>query len=239
MDYSALEGIGLTNTEVRVFITLLELGESKAGKIIEKSGLQSSSVYNAVNSLISKGMISYIRKSEVKYYKTANPEAIVDYIDMKKKDYLKILPILKEKQSKKEEEKVEFFKSYSGIKILMSKLLIDSKKGDIYRVFNIEEQEKYEEARLKVFKSLKGLTNEKKLVVRGIFSEENRRKPKKTSRMQKRYLDTPMPPYTSILNDKIAIISWEDSPSGILIHSKDISKKYANFFEHMWKIAKK
>jgi len=239
MDYSALEGIGLSSTEVKVFVKLLELGESKAGRIIEKSGLQSSSVYNAVNSLISKGLISYIRKSEVKYYRTADPEVIVDYIDMKKRDYLKILPLLKEKQNKKEEEKVEFFKSYGGIKILFLNFLKDSKKGDIYRTFNTEEPEEYEETKLRVFKSLKCLMKQKKLVMRGIFNEENRKKSKKDSIMQKKYLSTPMPPNTSILNDKVAIISWEEVPSGIIIHSKDIAKKYSDFFEHTWKIAKK
>jgi HTH-type transcriptional regulator, sugar sensing transcriptional regulator len=239
MDYSAFEGIGFTNIEAKVFTILLELGESKAGKIIEKSGLQSSSVYNAINSLISKGMISYIKKSEVKYYRAANPESIVDYIDMKKRDYMKIIPFLKEKQNIREEEKVEFFKSYSGIKILLSKLIKDAKKGDIYRTFSIEEPEKYETARWRVFKSLKELMREKGLNVRGIFSEDTRYKSKKTSKMQKRYLSTPLPPNTSILNDKIAIISWEDVPSGILIHSKDIAEKYIKFFEHMWDIAKK
>jgi len=240
MDYSALEGIGLTNIEVKAFVTLLEIGESKAGEIIKKSGLQSSSVYNAINSLISKGLVSYIKKSEVKYYRTADPETIVEYIDMKKRDYLKILPLLKEKQNKKDEEKVEFFKSYKGIKILLSKLMKDSKKGDVYRVFNIEGPEEYQEARWRVFRSLKELMKEKQLLVKGIFSEKNRYKSKSKSIMKKRYLSTPLPPNTSIINDKVAIISWkEDDPSGILIHSKDIAEKYKEFFEHMWKIAKK
>lgn len=238
MDYSILEGIGFTNTEVKVFITLLELGESKAGKIIEKSGLQSSSVYNAINSLISKGMISYVNKSEVKYYRTADPETIVEYIEMKKREYLKILPLLKEKQNKKEEEGAEFFKSYNGIRVLLSKLLKDAKKGDVHMVFNIEEPEKYQTARWRVFKSLKESMKDKGIVVRGIFSEENRYKSEKSSRMQKRYLNIPLPPNTSILNSKVAIISWEEVPSGILINSKDIAEKYVKFFNYMWSIAK-
>lgn len=240
MDYSALEEIGITNTEVKVFVTLLELGESKAGRIIEKSGLQSSSMYNAMNSLISKGLVSYVKKSEVKYYLAADPETIIEYIDMKKKDYLKLLPMLKEKQNKKDEEKVEFFKSYKGIKILLSKLMKDTKEGDIYRTFNIEDPEKYTEARWKVFSSLKEIMKEKKLVAKGIFSEKNRYKSKSKSIMKKRYLSIPLPPNTSIVNDKVSIISWEtDEPSGILIHSKDIAEKYIKFFEHMWKIGKR
>lgn len=48
-----------------------------------------------------------------------------------------------------------------------------------------------------------------------------------------------MPPNTMILNDKVAIISWEVDPSGILIHSKRISSLYSAFFESMWNLAKK
>lgn len=66
MDITVLEDIGLSKSEVKVFVTILELGESKAGKIIEASNLQSSSVYNSINSLINKGFVSYIKKGQGK-----------------------------------------------------------------------------------------------------------------------------------------------------------------------------
>ena len=239
MDTKILEDIGLSQIEIKVFITLLETGESKAGKIIEKSGLQSSSVYNAINSLISKGLVSYIKKSQVKYYKTADPETIVDYIELKKREYLKLLPLLKEKQNQKDSDGVEFFKSFNGIKTLMYELLRNTEKGDLYRTFSIEDPGQYEKAREKVFKMTKQLLKEKKLDVRGIFHEKTRYSPTKTSIMKKRYIDSPLPPNTFIVKDKVAIISWKDEPSGILIHSKDMADTYANFFDHIWNLGKK
>ena len=148
MDTSVLENIGLTNVEVKVFIALLELGESKAGTIIRKTSLQSSSFYNGINSLIKKGLVSYIKKSEVKYYKAADPENVLDYIDLKKREYLKILPQLKENQIQKESGGVEFYEYFRGIKTLMLKLLKDTEKGDIYRTFSVEEKEEYEKANI-------------------------------------------------------------------------------------------
>lgn len=239
MDTSILEDIGLSPTEIKVIIILLELGESKAGKIIEKTKLQSSSVYNAINHLIERGLISYIKKSQIKYYKAANPEAILDYIELKKREFLKLLPELKARQKIQQEEGVEFFKSYKGIKTLMSELLKDARKGDIYRTFSIQYIEQYEKSREKVFKAIKKLMKEKKIIAKGIFHESTRYKPTKTSLMQKRYINFPMPPNTMIINDKVAIISWNEEPSGILIHSSDIASIYKNFFDHMWKIAKK
>ncbi|OGJ17875.1 hypothetical protein A3K73_04380 [Candidatus Pacearchaeota archaeon RBG_13_36_9] len=239
MDTSVLENIGLSQVEIKVFLTILELGESKAGKIIEKSGLQSSSVYDAINKLISKGLLSYIKKSQVKYYKTPNPEVVLDYIELKKGEYLKILPELKARQKKTENDGVEFFKSFKGIKTIMSELVKDAKKGDIYRTFSVENPEDYKIAREKVFRYTKQLFKEKKIIVKGIFHEQNRYSPTKSSITQKKYINLPMPPNTMVLNDKVAVISWKEEPTGILIRSKDIAEKYTSFFDAMWKIAKK
>jgi sugar-specific transcriptional regulator TrmB len=239
MDTSVLEDIGLSPTEIKVFLIISSVGESKAGKIIEKSKLQSSSVYNAINSLIEKGFVSYIKKSQIKYYKAADPEAILDYIEQKKKEYLRLLPELKARQNREQNEGVEYFKSHKGIKTIISEMLKDAKKGDIYRTFSIETPEEYEEIRKKIFMPMKQIFKEKKIIQKGIFHEAIKHTPKAASRMKKRYLKIPMPPSTLILNDKVAIISWKDEPSGILINSKDISSSYKQFFDAMWKIAEK
>ena len=54
MDTSLLEDIGLSKGEIKVYLTLLNLGNTKVGYIIEKSGMASSAVHNAINTLIEK-----------------------------------------------------------------------------------------------------------------------------------------------------------------------------------------
>ena len=54
MDTRILEDIGLTNAEIKVYMSLLELGVAGAGNIIEKSGLQSSVVHMTLNNLINR-----------------------------------------------------------------------------------------------------------------------------------------------------------------------------------------
>ena len=174
MDTSVLEDIGLSPTEVKVFIAILGLGESKAGKIIEKTALQSYSVYNAINTLIKRGFVSYLQKSKVKYYRTVEPESILEYIELKKERYLKLLPELKARKKQGGEEGVEFFKSFKGIRTLMIELLKDAKKGDIYRTFSVENPEEYNKAREKVFVYIKKLWYQKKVIPKGIFHEKNR-----------------------------------------------------------------
>jgi sugar-specific transcriptional regulator TrmB len=239
MDTGVLEDIGLSKTEVRVFVTILGLGESKAGKIIEKTNLQSSSVYNSINSLINKGFVSYIKRGQVKFYEASDPEIILDYIDEKKEQYLKLLPSLKKIQSEKKQDEAEFFKSFKGVKAMLRELIKDMERGDIYRTFSAEDPDQYHLSRAKVFSFVKQSVKEKKIVTKGIFHEKTRHERDKDSLMQKKYVDFSMPPNTVITNNKVGIFSWEREPYGILINSKDIANSYKKFFDHLWKNAKK
>lgn len=237
MDTTVLENLGLSKNEVLVFVKLLELGESKSGSIISKSNLQSSAVYNALASLIDKGIVSFVKKNGIKYYKSAEPETILNYIETKKAEYLKLIPELKFKQKQEEVEGVEYFKSYRGIKSLVFELLRDAKKGDIYR-YIAPEAKYYKISTERVYSAEKQLRKEIKLTTKALFhiSSKDYTHPSRSS--TKKYLDFPLPPNTLILNNKVAIISWGEEPSGILIRSKDIYQTYVNFFEHLWKIAK-
>lgn len=239
MDIKVLEGIGLSKNEISVFLKMLQLGESKAGAVIAKVGLQSSATYNAINGLIDKGLVSYIKKGEIKYYKAASPEAISDYLDTKKQEYLSVLPELKQFMPG-EIESVEFYKSTRGIKTLLSEIIKDAKKGDIYRFFSIEDPAEYKLATDKVYDLQKPIRKERKIITKGLFAEKTRNLAGVSSINYKKYLDFPLPPNTQILNNKVAIITWKgEEPTGILIRSKSIYETYVRFFEHLWNVAKK
>ncbi len=238
MDTSTLEGIGLSKNEITVFINMLKLGECKAGAIISKVGLQSSATYNAINSLVDKGLVSYIKKGQIKYYKAASPEAIADYLEMKKEEYLKVMPELI-KFMPGEIESVEFYKSVRGIKTLLAELVKDAKNGDIYRFFSIEDKDQYTFATDNVYELQKPIRKEKKIITKGLFAEKTREFASGGSITHKRYLNFPLPPNTQMLNNKVAIITWKgEQPSGILIRSKDIAQSYIEFFEHFWKMGR-
>src|SRR5437868_1279448 len=98
MDESVLEDLGLTHAEIKVYTSLLELGSSPAGRILEKSGLQNSVVHRALNSLIEKGIINYIVSGKRKVYQATDPEQFYRFIDEKKRRFDELLPELKKKQ---------------------------------------------------------------------------------------------------------------------------------------------
>jgi len=84
MDTSILEDVGLTGAEIKVFITLLEVGSSTAGRIVEKSGLQNAVVHRAFHSLANKGLITYVMEGRIKQYQAIEPKLLLNFLDEKK-----------------------------------------------------------------------------------------------------------------------------------------------------------
>ena len=102
MNTETLEKAGLTKNEIKVYLALLEKGESTSGPLIKAIGINSSKVYESLERLQKKGLVSYVKKANKKYFQAAEPERLLDYIDEKKRqldeekeEMQKMLPELK------------------------------------------------------------------------------------------------------------------------------------------------
>ncbi len=58
MNNKLLEEIGLTKGEISVYLALLKIGETTTGKIIEEAQISSGKIYEILDKLIKKGMVS-------------------------------------------------------------------------------------------------------------------------------------------------------------------------------------
>ncbi|NOX71753.1 MAG: hypothetical protein GXO64_03585, partial [Candidatus Micrarchaeota archaeon] len=99
---SALSEIGLTASEIRVYMALLELGPATTGPIVSRSGTADSKIYVVLDKLIRKGMASGFVQGGVRHFKAAPPSQILSFIDDKKRelehqkdDIKSIMPALK------------------------------------------------------------------------------------------------------------------------------------------------
>jgi len=97
MNLELLEEIGLTKGEIKVYLTLLKIGETTTGKIIETAQISSGKIYEILDKLIKKGLVSYIVKEKTKYFTASNPNRILDYLKEKEQD-------LKEKETELKKE---------------------------------------------------------------------------------------------------------------------------------------
>lgn len=234
MDTSILENLGLSQGEIKVYLTLLETGSTKVGMIIERSNMASSAVHNSVNSLMDKGLITYIKKGKIKHYQAVPPKQLIDFIDEKKTKLQKILPELELKQKLAEDkQEAEIFEGTKGIISMLNILIDNTKKGEEYLFFAIDVPERNEEIK-KLFLSYDLKRKERGLAVKGIASKSGNRLFVTRKNMQMKYTSLPIPSNISLCQDKICFFTWEDKPMGYLIQSKQLVKIYQDYFQKMW-----
>lgn len=79
MDY---EELGLTNSEGKVYETLVKFGKLGAGEISRESGVSYSKIYNVLDALIGKNLVKVIPEKSKKFV-PSSPEALVELIEKK------------------------------------------------------------------------------------------------------------------------------------------------------------
>ena len=66
--------LGFTKNEIKIYLTLLRLGRTRAGKLAKEARLERTSAYNSLNRLISQGIVSYVIEANEKVFHAANLE---------------------------------------------------------------------------------------------------------------------------------------------------------------------
>ncbi len=235
MDTSVLEDLGLSKGEIKVYLTLLEFGSTKVGKVIEKSKMASSAVHNSLNILVEKGLVSYIKKGKIKFYQAVPAQQLIDFIEDKKKRVLQILPELELKQKLAEEkQEAEIFEGIKGIMAMLNRLIEDGGKGDEYRFFATFLEERNEEIQ-DFFRKFDVKREDKGLIVKGLAPKKIKHLFEGRKVLRVKFANFPLPPDISIFKEKVAFIAWGDKPVGYLLHSPQIFRMFSGFFESIWK----
>lgn len=244
-----LKDIGLTINETKVYLALLELGESKTGEILKKSGLTSGKIYEILSSLQKKGLVSMIIKSGVKYFSPANPNQLIYYLEEKKKDikekemaFKEILPNLIDKINKiKEPVHIEIFIGYKGLRTAYYKEFDFAKKTSTLYVFGVLQREKYPKKLYNFFVfNMKPKRDQLNIKIKKLLSEDARNSRKDHEKKAEiRYL-----PYGSLISinviENLSIMGIQtEEPIFITIENKEVAKSFIEQFELLWKIAKK
>ncbi len=237
MEEEILQKMGFTYAEAKVYLLLLSLGSVKVGRIIEKSGLQSSTIHNTLNSLTDKGYITHILKGKIKVYQAVGPKNILKEFKEKEAEFENILPSLEQKHKFGEEKpKAEIFEGTKGMMNLLNELIEEAKPKDNYYFFAVDENDLNEEVQ-KFFEKYDAKRKDKGLIIRGIARKELKPLFEKRKILKMKYVSHQIPSNISICNMKMAIISWGEKPTGILIKSEQICKSQIEFFESLWKEA--
>ena len=249
MDTFHLKQAGLTEGESKVYLSLLKLGSSTTGPIIKNSKIAKSIVYQILDKLIEKGLVSYIIKEKTKYFQAAQPDKILEYLEKKEKEILdskkqieKILPNLISFQNSSQEGEVRLYLGIKGIRTAYEHIYQKLSKGDEFYFLGVspetsEEQDIYWKhdhvRRIKAGIKCKLLFN--KGTSKKIIIDRNKYKYCQAKIMHSQ-IQTPAMFMT--YKDTTVIILQKESPIAIEIINKDITDSFQNYFSEYWKKAK-
>lgn len=244
MDISILEDIGLTNSQGKTYLALLELGEAKSGEIIAKTRLQSSVIYNALTALIEQGLVSFILKGKIKHFYATDPENLLDYIEEKKESIENIIPTLIKKRAQKPKQEAQVFLGWKGMYVAFTKILEILPKEGEYIAFGAGFEEQYTEEAKKFFREYQKKRAQLKYKIKIIVNESARKQTEsygfypKFGKPKYKYVPGFAPIGLVIFENNILHVAFEKAPVVVMITSKEIAKSFRNMFYAMWKIAK-
>ena len=233
---SVLENLGFSPNEIKVYLALNDHGSSKAGKVAKIAKIDRSSCYNTLKSLIEKGLVSYVSIGQVKWFQSAGPKKLLQYIKEQEEDIKGILPELDARhKATKTKGQVKLYKGLKGVRTIFQDIISSEAKENL--LFGSESQ--LEERMPAYQKQFVRQLKENKMSVREIVREDRSTKtsnPKHTRYVKKNVVS---PVVTNIYGDKIGLVIWTDEPEGIIIENEAAAKAYRSYFEFMWEHAKK
>jgi sugar-specific transcriptional regulator TrmB len=114
-----LEKFGLNKKEARIYLASLELGETTIQRIAKKSGVKRTTVYDIINSLKDKGLISELTKNKKTFYYAEDPRKLKTIMEEKNNILEKIMPeLLSITNLIDKKPKIKFFEGENGIKAI-------------------------------------------------------------------------------------------------------------------------
>lgn len=237
MQKESLTSLGLTDGEAKVYLALLKSGSSTVGPIVKEAKVAYSNIYEILDRLLQKGLVSFIIKEKTRYYQAAPPSQLSEYLEKKesrleqeKSALKKLIPELEKLQLATQQQQAEIFLGFKGIKTAYERMA--QQKGDKEWLFFYFSQKDYNQEADEFFTRSYSLF--KNLNLKGISSPDYKNSEfiKKT-RLKIKYVSFPIPGNIDIHQDKLLITSWQQ-PLAILITSKDIAEKFRQYFYSIW-----
>lgn len=242
-----LKQLGLTEGESKAYLSLLRLGSSTVGPIVKDSGISYSKIYEVLGRLLDKAIISYTIKEKTKYFQAVEPTRLLEYLNKQEKEIKtnkqllkKIIPNLQKIKNKKILQESEIFTGLKGIKTAYEVLTKNYSGKEPLLYFYIHDKKYAKTAELvynQEFHHFKKLG----IKLKGIISNDFKlskyfvRPPRF---IELRFVNFPLPGTIDLYQDKVLQIAWGETPTAILIHSKEIADNYRRYFNEVWKQAK-
>lgn len=237
----ALIAAGLTINESKVYLALLELGSATAAEITKKSKVHRVNVYDVIERLRKKGMISSIVQANKRIYEAAHPKELMELLKEKEELLNKALPELEQEfVTKKEKQQVYHFFGPSGV--LRAYYMILEQKEMIYAIGGSGLNRKYLKHRHEMWDKERIKAGVKGKVLYYEFTRKQKKELWNDPTVEIRFLPDKYKTLgmVDICGDLVVnLLPIEEELMVIVIESRVLADTYRQFFNFMWEHAKK
>ncbi len=241
-----LREIGFTPGEEKVYLALLTLGNSTSGTIAKHAGVSRSKLYEILERLSKKGLVSHIKRNNILCFSAAHPRRILDHIRKKEEllryqrsSFEKTLPFFKNfMKEKKSHGEIEFFEGNEGIKNVCETFLRKSKPGDSFYEFG-NSSSGYTDM-LGYWDDFSKRRAQKKVRALQIFNQDAKRfgeRRKNLAYTQVKYLPKAGPTHSRVViygNDSVSITTRHKTPMTIIISNRLVAESFKTYFDVLW-----
>lgn len=232
-----LKELGLTDVEARVYLCLLQEGSLKAGLISKILGIHRRSVYDSIDRLRKKGLVSYIKTNNINSYEATGPKRLLTILEERQKDLNEILPELEGlRKLTPEKKETLFFRGKASLKTVFNDQLDNVQKGDEVCVIgadiNVNEVLKYYFPKFdneRVKKNIK-----MRMVIDKSAKKDSTLKKVPLTKIKYSEFNNEDKVSTYIYGNRVSIVKWGEEPTSILIKEQAIADRFKSYFELLW-----
>ncbi len=246
MNYEELVGLGFNRNEAKVYISLIKFGKADANRIIKDTRFHKNIVYDNLEKLMDKGLVTYITEEGRKVFQIAPPDMLVKFfeeqekeIEKRKQSAVKIAEEIRKTIKKiPHQQEATIYRGVKAIKTFFNEVLRNKKEF----VFFGAPQASVDILGEHFWRNFELKRTKKKIKVRAIINPSVRKfaETLKNKYTLVRYFEQDFEPLTEthIEKDQVAFIVWSEPPVLFLIQDQIVANSYKTFFKNMWKTAK-
>ncbi|OQA85005.1 MAG: Sugar-specific transcriptional regulator TrmB [Lentisphaerae bacterium ADurb.Bin242] len=238
-----LSNLDLTGRQARVYLALLQLGSASAIELAKNTGFKHPTVYDVLDSLKARGLVSESFLGKKKRFTAENPDNFLELEARRQRTLGSILPGLRELYlGGVQRPRIRFYQGAEGIKAVNEELL-NVKAKEYFYFGSVQEMFKTNGERY-----LRDYF--KRRIERGIWSnairnpsrerDEDYMQPGEHNLRRVRYLPTPISEDVAglyLYDEKIAIHSALKENYAITIESRELFVLLKTIWQCLWNVA--
>ena len=251
MDTEPLKKLGLTDGEIKVYLSLIRLGETTSGPLVDESGVSVSKVYSILDRLAKKGLASHIVKRKTKYFKAADPNRLIVYIQEKEAELKEqenkikeMVPLLQiEGETAITAETAQVYEGMRGLQTARERTLKIMKEGDEMWIIGIA-RTPYEGTMTPYFRDYHKRRYTKKIRCRYIYNEYARNPYGETSTKyplsEVRYMPEGLITHAwmEIYADTVTIGINKGKSFSVVIQNQEVANSFKIYAQLLWSMTK-